>query len=71
VGAFYGVCKGLDGKQIEGTSQVLRSNPQCVCSEMQAMFCTMGHMLECHYGMSCSEADCSHYQREQFAEEDL
>ncbi len=38
-------------------------NPKCVCPNlMAAMFCTTGHMLECHYPMSCSEAECSHWE---------
>lgn len=37
-------------------------NPKCVCpNPMAAMFCMTGHMLECHYPMSCSEAECSHW----------
>jgi len=24
------------------------------------MFCDEGHMLECHYGMTCEEAQCDH-----------
>jgi hypothetical protein len=37
----------------------------CVCTTpMQAMFCPFGHMLECHYPMTCSEAHCDHYRRE-------
>ena len=41
-------------------------NPKCVCwpNLMAAFFCPTGHMLECHYPMTCSEAECEHYQRE-------
>lgn len=36
-------------------------NPKCVCPNLfAAFFCTTGHMLECHYPMSCDEAQCSH-----------
>jgi hypothetical protein len=40
-------------------------NPKCHCanSPMQAMFCMEGHMTECHAGMTCEQAQCSHYQR--------
>lgn len=29
---------------------------------MACMLCSYGHMLECHYPMTCEEARCSHYQ---------
>jgi len=31
-------------------------------SPMACMFCTFGHMLECHYPHTCEEARCSHYE---------
>lgn len=39
-----------------------RMTPNCVCrnSTMRAMFCPTGHMLECHVGMDCQTAGCSH-----------
>ena len=30
----------------------------------RCMFCSYGHMLECHYPFTCDEAECSHYQQE-------
>jgi hypothetical protein len=27
---------------------------------MACMYCMSGHILECHYQMSCEEAQCSH-----------
>lgn len=40
-------------------------NMDCRCTnEMQAFFCDDGHLTECHVGMSCEEAECSHYERE-------
>lgn len=27
------------------------------------MFCTCGHMLECHYPHTCDEVKCSHYEQ--------
>ena len=40
-------------------------NPKCICpTRWAAFFCMTGHMLECHYPMSCQEAECSHYERE-------
>lgn len=45
-------------------------NPKCHCPHpMAAMFCMEGHMTECHSGMSCEEARCSHYEREMSYEE--
>lgn len=35
---------------------------------MACMFCTFGHMTECHYPKNCADAECSHYQREVAAE---
>jgi len=31
---------------------------------MACMLCPYGHMLECHYPLTCEEAECSHYLRE-------
>jgi hypothetical protein len=31
---------------------------------MECMFCSYGHMLECHYPYTCEEAQCSHWERE-------
>ena len=40
-------------------------NPKCVCypNLLAAMFCMTGHMTECHYPMSCRDANCSHLDR--------
>jgi hypothetical protein len=43
-------------------------NPNCLCMQgggglSAAFFCQMGHMTECHSGMSCSDARCSHLPR--------
>lgn len=39
-------------------------NMSCLCSnEMQAFFCGEGHLTECHVGMRCDEAECSHLSR--------
>lgn len=35
-------------------------NCQCQGSPMRAFFCPTGHMLECHVGMDCATARCSH-----------
>jgi hypothetical protein len=39
-------------------------------SPMACMFCSFGHMTDCHYPMTCEEAKCSHY-REQNADAPL
>lgn len=37
-------------------------NMDCHCHHpLQAHFCMEGHMTECHVGMSCAQAKCSHY----------
>jgi len=37
-------------------------NPNCKCkdSTLAAFFCDHGHILECHYPFTCSQAACSH-----------
>lgn len=45
------------------------ANPECRCfTPVAAMFCPYGHMLECHYPMTCEEAECEHYKRDIEAE---
>lgn len=44
-------------------------NKDCKCPTPQAsMFCMTGHMLECHYPLSCREAQCSHFAAAQLEE---
>lgn len=38
--------------------------PTGATSPMACMFCPYGHMLECHFPLTCEEAECSHYLRE-------
>ena len=39
-------------------------NPVCVCpNPMAAFLCPYGHMTECHFPMSCREANCAHMDR--------
>lgn len=41
-------------------------NMKCRCrNALQAHFCMEGHMTECHIGMSCDEAECSHWLSEE------
>lgn len=37
-------------------------------SPMACMFCPYGHMTNCHYPLTCEEAECIHYQAEMEAE---
>ena len=51
-------------------------NMTCQCpNEMFAFWCREGHLTECHVGMSCGEAECSHYESaiesESFDEDDI
>ncbi len=45
--------------------------PVGALSPMACMFCSYGHMTDCHYPFTCEEAECSHYQAEMEAEEYL
>lgn len=36
--------------------------PECHCyNGLQATLCMTGHILECHYPLSCEQAQCDHY----------
>jgi len=38
--------------------------PRGLSSPLGCMFCLEGHMLECHKGMDCYEAQCDHLLQE-------
>ena len=40
------------------------SNPRCLCfpSLLAMFFCPYGHLLGCHYPLTCVEAECSHWE---------
>ena len=44
--------------------------PQGSVTPLACMFCTTGHMTECHHPWGCSEIECSHYLEELQAELD-
>jgi hypothetical protein len=44
------------GQIDRGQCKIGRSNP------MACMFCSYGHVLECHYPHTCEEVECSHYE---------
>jgi len=47
-------------------------NPKCHClTSMEAFFCMEGHLTECHAGMNCNEAECSHLERYEDGEDVL
>jgi hypothetical protein len=59
----YGVSQALGGRKVEGSGEILVANPACVCpSPVQVMVCPYGHLLECHYQMTCEQAECGHYK---------
>lgn len=43
--------------------------PRGFLSPMACMLCPNGHMLCCHFPLTCEEAQCSHYQQEMGAED--
>jgi len=54
-------------KEVDSLGAVKTSTGQCPMggtSPMACMFCQYGHMTDCHYPLTCEEADCSHYQEE-------
>lgn len=55
----------LDGKFEPGIARIVAGEcPLKAKSAMACTFCQVGHMLECHYSLTCEQAQCSHYQRE-------
>lgn len=50
-------------KSMRGECPLGGANP------MACMFCSYGHMTECHYPSTCEEARCSHYLAELATEE--
>jgi hypothetical protein len=59
----------FDGKGKKITSDQVNLACQCT-NPMQAFFCMEGHMTECHVGMTCEEAECSHYEAAHLEESD-
>ena len=52
--------------KLSGVGRMDRGECPIGCiNTMGCMFCQYGHMLECHYPLTCSEADCSHYQADE------
>lgn len=61
--------KIIHGQAVNGSSyyEPPETNLNCLCypNMMQTMFCMQGHLTECHVGMNCSEAKCSHLSKYQ------
>ncbi len=38
--------------------------PRGAVSPLVCILCEFGHMLDCHYPLTCQEAECSHYKAE-------
>jgi len=52
-----------------GVTKTLQGDcPRGGASPMACMSCQYGHMTDCHYPLTCDEAECSHYQAEMEAE---
>lgn len=55
----------LDGKYEPGVAKIRALKcPRHTVHPISCMFCPYGHMLACHYPMTCEEAECEHYQQE-------
>lgn len=54
----------LDGKYEPGMARIAAGEcPLHAQSPMACQFCMCGHILECHHGMTCEQAKCSHLAR--------
>ena len=54
-------------KEVDSLGIAKTSTGQCPlghASSMACMFCGFGHMTDCHYPLTCEQANCSHYQSE-------
>jgi len=51
---------GEDEKMKEYLPPNKTSNCNCLKNEFNPFFCMTGHLTECHYPLSCEQADCSH-----------
>lgn len=61
----------LASEEVDSLGIVKTSTGQCPLGKagpMACMFCSYGHMTNCHYPATCEEAHCSHYQQELEAE---
>ena len=54
-------------KEVDSLGAIKTSSGQCPMggtSPMACMFCQFGHMTDCHYPLTCEQANCSHCQSE-------
>jgi len=59
--------KETASKEVDSLGAVKTSTGQCPMggtSPMACMFCQFGHMTDCHYPLTCEQANCSHFQEE-------
>jgi hypothetical protein len=52
-------------KEVAKTGAYRTLNGECPvggANPMACMFCAYGHMTNCHYPLTCEEAECSHYK---------
>jgi hypothetical protein len=50
----------------QGITKIARGEcPRGATTPMACMLCLCGHMLECHYPLTCEEAQCSHSERDE------
>lgn len=59
--------KQMASKEVDSMGMVKTLSGECPLgglNPMACMFCSYGHMTECHYPETCEEANCSHYQVE-------
>lgn len=54
----------LDGKYEPGMVKIKTGTcPLKAVNLMACMFCSMGHLLECHFPKNCEEAQCQHLSK--------
>lgn len=66
-GMSEGEARAEAKKQTDSMGAVKTARGECPiggANPMACMFCSFGHMTDCHYPETCEEARCSHYQEE-------
>jgi len=66
-----GVCRAMNNQRIDAET-VMEAHPACVCpTAMAAAVCQYGHMLECHFPLTCQQAGCTHQQTQALLESEV
>ncbi|MBA7688532.1 hypothetical protein ES703_97016 [subsurface metagenome] len=58
----------MANKQVESMGMYKIATQNCPLEQVSPMACQVcyfGHMTECHHPLTCSEAKCSHYLKEE------